>query len=237
MAALSFFGSGRDDDAHAAESGVLPKPNLELESEKSAKPGETRTAVLASGCFWCTEAVFEQLEGVTDVVSGYAGGTKETANYRDVCNGDTAHAEAVRVTYEPAKIGYAQLLRVFFATHDPTTLNRQGPDSGTQYRSAIFYENDEQKKVAESYLRQLNDAKAFGRPVVTKLEALKPGGFYEAELYHQDYAVCNATNPYIRAQATPKVRKVREKFADQLKSDEELKKQQAEQRRQQREGK
>src|SRR5690349_12983646 len=119
MAALSFFGSGRDDAAHAADSQVLPKPKLELESENQAKPGETRTAVLASGCFWCTEAVFEQLEGVDDVVSGYAGGRKETANYRAVCNGDTGHAEAVRVTYEPAKISYAQLLRVFFATHDP----------------------------------------------------------------------------------------------------------------------
>ena len=237
MAALSFFGSGRDDDAQAAESGVLPKPQVELESEKNAKPGETRTAVLASGCFWCTEAVFEQLEGVSDVVSGYAGGSKETANYREVCEGNTGHAEAVRVTYEPAKIGYAQLLRVFFATHDPTTLNRQGPDSGTQYRSAIFYENDEQRRVAEAYLKQLNEAGAFGRPVVTTLEPLQASGFYEAELYHQNYAVCNATNPYIRAQAAPKVKKVRDKFADQLKNDEELKRQQQEQRRQQREGK
>jgi peptide-methionine (S)-S-oxide reductase len=219
MAALSFFGTGRDDAAHAAESQVLPKPNLELEADKDAKPGEKRTAVLASGCFWCTEAVFEQLEGVDDVVSGYAGGRKETANYRAVCNGDTGHAEAVRVTYEPAKISYAQLLRVFFATHDPTTKNRQGPDEGTQYRSAIFYENDDQKKVAESYIKQLDEAKAFKRPVVTTLEPLKPGGFYEAELYHQNYAACNASNPYIRSQAVPKVKKVREKFADQVKKD------------------
>ena len=237
MAALSFFGGGGDDSARAAETDVLPKPAVELQSEKSAKPGETRTAVLANGCFWCTEAVFEQLEGVNDVVSGYAGGTKETANYRDVCDGNTGHAEAVRVTYEPAKISYGQLLRVFFATHDPTTRNRQGPDVGPQYRSAIFYENDEQKKVAEAYLKQLNEAKSFPRPVVTTLEPLKPGGFYEAELYHQNYAVCNASNPYIRSQAVPKVRKVREKFADQLKKDEELQKQQQEQRRQQREGK
>jgi peptide-methionine (S)-S-oxide reductase len=161
--------------------------------------------------------VFEQLEGVGDVISGYAGGTKETANYEAVCSGTTAHAEAVRVTYEPAKISYGQLLRVFYATHDPTTKNQQGPDRGPQYRSAIFYENDDQKRVAESYLKQLAAAKSFPKPVVTTLEPLKPDGFYEAELYHQNYAACNAGNPYIRAQATPKVKKVREKFADQVK--------------------
>ena len=218
MAALSFFGAGRDGSAHAAGKDVLPAPELNLESDKDAKPGETRDIVLASGCFWCTEAVFEQLEGVKDVVSGYAGGRKETANYRAVCNGDTGHAECVRVTYEPAKISYGQLLRVFFATHDPTTKDRQGPDHGTQYRSAIFYSNDDEKKVAAAYIRQLDAAKAFDHPIVTTLEPLKPGGFYEAELYHQNYAACNASNPYIRAQAIPKVRKVREKFKDQVKS-------------------
>ena len=220
MAAVSFFGAGRDGSAHAAPKDVLPAPELGLESEKSAKPGETRTAVFASGCFWCTEAVFEQLEGIHDAVSGYAGGTKETANYTDVCTGRTAHAEAVRVTYEPAKISYGQLLRVFFATHDPTTKNRQGPDHGPQYRSAIFYANDEEKRVAEAYLKQLAAAKSFDRPVVTTLEPLKPDGFYEAELYHQNYAACNASNPYIRAQAVPKVKKVREQFKEHLKSDE-----------------
>ena len=217
MAAMNFFGAGRDGAAHGAAKQVLPAPELNLESEKSAKPGETRTAVLANGCFWCTEAVFEQLEGVVDVVSGYAGGTKETANYEAVCSGRTNHAEAVRVTYEPAKISYGQLLRVFFATHDPTTKNRQGPDVGPQYRSAIFYANDEEKKVADAYLKQLAAAKAFERPVVTTLEPLAADGFYEAELYHQNYAVCNPVNPYIRAQAVPKVKKVREVFKDQVK--------------------
>ena len=217
MAAISFFGAGRDDAAHAAPSGVLPAPELQLESEKSAREGETRTAVFANGCFWCTEAVFEQLEGVNDVVSGYAGGTKETANYEAVCTGRTAHAEAVRVTYEPAKISYAQLLRVFFATHDPTTKNRQGPDTGPQYRSAIFYANDEEKKVAEAYVNQLTAAKSFPRPIVTTLEPLKADGFYEAEVYHQNYAACYPGNPYIRSQAVPKVKKVREQFKDQLK--------------------
>ena len=219
MAAMSIFGPGRTDTAHAAgkDKDVLPAPQLTLESEKNAKDGQTRTAVFASGCFWCTEAVFEQLEGITDAVSGYAGGTRETANYEAVCTGRTGHAEAVRVTYEPARISYGQLLRVFFATHDPTTLNRQGPDVGPQYRSAIFYANDEEKKVGEAYIKQLNDAKAFPRPVVTTVEPLKADGFYEAELYHQNYAACNASNPYIRAHAIPKVRKVREKFADQVK--------------------
>lgn len=217
MAAVGFFGLGRDKEAQGASKDVLPAAEQSLASEKHAKPGETRTAVFASGCFWCTEAVFEQLEGVTDAVSGYAGGTKETANYRDVCSGETLHAEAVRVIYEPAKISYGQLLRVFFVTHDPTTKNRQGPDSGPQYRSAIFYANDEEQRVAQSYLKQLAEAKSFDRPVVTTLEPLKPDGFYEAELYHQNYAACNASDPYIRAQAIPKVKKVREKFKDLVK--------------------
>jgi peptide-methionine (S)-S-oxide reductase len=220
MAIISFFGPGGDDAAHGAETGMLPKPRLELESERGLKEGETRTAVFANGCFWCTEAVFDQLEGVNDVVSGYAGGTKETANYQAVCSGRTKHAEAVRVTYEPAKISYAQLLRVFFATHDPTTKDRQGPDTGPQYRSAIFYASDEEKSVAESYVKQLEEAKAFKRPIVTTLEPLKADGFYDAELYHQDYAACNAGNPYIRAQAVPKVKKVREQFKESLKKTE-----------------
>lgn len=218
MAAVGFFGAGGDGSAHGAPKGVLPAPEVALESEKGAKPGETRTAVFANGCFWCTEAVFEQLEGITDAVSGYAGGTRETANYRDVCTGQTAHAEAVRVTYEPAKISYGQLLRVFFATHDPTTRNRQGPDTGPQYRSAVFYANDQEKRVAESYINQLTAARSFDRPIVTTLEPLKPDGFYEAELYHQNYAACNPSNPYIRAQAVPKVKKVREQFKDDVKS-------------------
>ena len=153
-----YFGSGRS--AHADSTAVLPKPAVDL-SAADVKPGETRTAVLAGGCFWCTEAVYQQLEGVEKVTSGYAGGSKDTANYEAVCNGDTGHAECIQITYDPAKISYGQLLRVFFAVIDPTTKNAQGPDHGTQYRSAIFYENDEQKTVAEAYIRQLSDAKAF----------------------------------------------------------------------------
>lgn len=219
MVTIGIFGGG---GAKGAD--VLPKPNVDLASDNTAKAGETRTAIFAGGCFWCVEAVFEQLEGVTDAVSGYAGDTKETANYKMVCTGATKHAEAVMITYEPAKISYGQLLRVFFATHNPTTLNRQGPDSGPQYRSTVFYLDDEQKTVAEAYIKQLDEAKAFDSKIVTTLEPLKKPEFYVAEEYHQNYAACNANNPYIRAQAVPKVKKVHEKFSDQVKKKEEEKK-------------
>jgi methionine-S-sulfoxide reductase len=171
----------------------------------------TKTATLAGGCFWCTEAAFEQLEGVLDVTSGYIGGAAETANYRAVCGGDTGHAEAIRITYDPSKISYETLLDVFFDAHDPTQLNRQGNDIGTQYRSAIFYSSDEEKRIAEAKIRALNESKHFPRPIVTKLEPL--GAFYPAEDYHQDYARLNPDQPYIQAVSVPKACKVREKHA------------------------
>jgi methionine-S-sulfoxide reductase len=167
------------------------------------------TAVFAGGCFWCTEAAFEQLEGVLDVTSGYTGGTAETANYRAVCSGSTLHAEAIRITYDPARISFDQLLDVFFDAHDPTQLNRQGADIGTQYRSAIFFADDAQRRAAEAVIRRLNEAKAFIRPIATTLEPL--GDFYPAEDYHQDYARLNPDQPYIQAVSLPKVCKVREK--------------------------
>lgn len=170
---------------------------------------ESKTAVLAGGCFWCTEAAFEQLEGVLDVTSGYIGGSRETANYRAVCGGDTGHAEAVKITYDPGKISYERLLDVFFDAHDPTQLNRQGNDIGTQYRSAIFFANEEEKRLAETKIRELNEKRAFPRPIVTKLEPL--GEFFPAEDYHQDYARLNHGQPYIQSVSTPKVCKVREK--------------------------
>jgi methionine-S-sulfoxide reductase len=175
-------------------------------------PNKLVTAVFAGGCFWCTEAVFEQLEGVFDVESGYTGGTEETANYERVCDGNTGHAEAIRITYDPSRISYDRLLDVFFDGHDPTQLNQQGNDYGTQYRSTIFYADDEQKRVAEAKIKQLTDAKHFARPIVTTLEPL--GTFYPAEAYHQDYARNNPMQPYIRAAAIPKVCKVREKHSD-----------------------
>jgi peptide methionine sulfoxide reductase msrA/msrB len=176
---------------------------------------ERAEAVFAGGCFWCVEAVFEQLDGVLDVVSGYAGGDAATANYGAVSTGRTGHAEAVKIVYDPRKISYEQLLKVHFATHDPTTLNRQGNDVGPQYRSAIFYANQREKELAEAFIADLSRAKVFKRRIVTTLEPL--GGFYPAEAKHQDFVVCNPTQPYVRAVALPKVEKVRERFKDLLK--------------------
>lgn len=167
--------------------------------------------MLAGGCFWCTEAVFEIVDGVEDVISGYAGGTQETANYDMVSTGRTGHAESILITFDPAKISYGQLLKIFFsAAHDPTTLNRQGPDTGPQYRSAIFYVNDEQKRVAEAYIRQLEAARVFPRPIVTQVAPL--GKFYTAEGYHQDFASRNRRNPYIVNVSDPKVEKLKKLF-------------------------
>lgn len=203
---------GGASTAHAAEH--LPKPEKDL---PAPKPDETRTAVFAGGCFWCTEGAFRQFRGVNDVTSGYSGDTKETATYDLVCSHTTKHAEAIKITYDPNVITYAQLLQIFFTAHDPTTLDRQGNDVGHQYRSAIFYENDDQKKVAEAYIKQLNDAKAFKDPVVTTLEPLT--GFYKAEEYHQDYVTLHPDQPYIRQCALPHMQHVREEFKDWLKTD------------------
>ena len=176
------------------------------------------TAVLAGGCFWCVEAVYLQLDGVRSVKSGYAGGTADTADYETVCTGRTDHAEAVEIRYDPNKLTYGKLLKVFFSiAHDPTTRDRQGPDVGRQYRSAIFYANDEQKRIAEAYIRQLDAAKLFDRPIVTEVSLLER--FYEAEAYHQNYAARNPGQPYIAYTALPKVKKVRQYYADELKRD------------------
>jgi peptide methionine sulfoxide reductase msrA/msrB len=173
------------------------------------------TAVFAGGCFWCVEAVFEELEGVFDAISGYAGGSADTANYKDVCTGVTGHAEAVQIVYDPTVISYEELLDVFFATHDPTTLNSQGADHGTQYRSAIFYANALEKELAQAFIADLTDAKVFSKPIVTTLEPLK--AFYRAEDYHQNFVCNNPNQGYVRGAALPKVAKVRAKFADKLK--------------------
>jgi peptide methionine sulfoxide reductase msrA/msrB len=181
------------------------------------KPGRgtapsSETAVLAGGCFWCTEAAFEQLAGVTDVVSGYTGGERRTANYEAVCGGDTGHAEAIRITYDPSRISYDRLLDVFFDAHDPTQLNRQGGDVGTQYRSAIFYASEAQKDAAQRKITELTAKKTYSHPIVTTLEPL--GEFHEAEAYHQDYARANPRQPYVQAAAIPKACKIREKYRD-----------------------
>lgn len=180
-----------------------------------SREGEAR-AVLAGGCFWCVEAVYKQLDGVTAVTSGYAGGTAESADYRTVSSGRTEHAEAVEVRFDPERVSYGQLLKVFFSiAHDPTTEDRQGPDVGKQYRSAIFYANEEQRRVADAYIAQLNAAKVFDAPIVTEVVPLHR--FYEAEEYHQDYAERNPLQPYILFNARPKVEKVRKYLADRVK--------------------
>jgi peptide-methionine (S)-S-oxide reductase len=172
-----------------------------------------QTAVLAGGCFWGVEGVFERVKGVTDVVSGFAGGDKSTAQYERVSEGDTGHAESVKITYDPAKVTYGQLLKIFFTVvHDPTELNRQGPDRGTQYRSAIFYENDDQKRVAEAYIKQLEDAHVFSRQIVTQVTPLK--GFYAAEYYHQHFLDLHPDNGYIQANDLPKVAALKKDFPE-----------------------
>jgi len=190
--------------AFGAPVGVpFPDPALDQKPARGLQK-----AVLAGGCFWCTEAVYEVVEGVSQVVSGYSGGSSTTADYRQVSAGGTGHAEAVEVTYDPQKITYGQLLRVFFeVAHDPTQKNRQGPDIGTHYRSAVFYVDAEQKEIAEAYIRQLDEAKVFKKKIVTEVTALK--GFYPAEGYHQDYAAANPGNPYIAYNAAPKVEKLK----------------------------
>ena len=172
--------------------------------------------VLAGGCFWCVEAVFKELRGVTAVRSGYAGDTSVTANYRAVCSGRTNHAEAIEIRYDASQTTLGQLLKIHFSVaHDPTQLDRQGNDMGRQYRSAIFYSDEEQRRISEAYIRQLNDAHVFHEPIVTTLEPLKE--FYVAEEYHQDYAARNPSQPYIAYVSQPKVEKLRENFADRLK--------------------
>jgi peptide-methionine (S)-S-oxide reductase len=191
----------------------FPDPTVDLPLATSPS---TQSVVLSGGCFWCVEAVYRQLAGIGSVVSGYAGGTKETANYRTVCSGSTDHAEAVKIEYDASKVTLGQLLKVFFSVaHDPTHLNRQGNDVGRQYRSAIFYANEDQRRVAEAYIQQLNAARVFPAPVVTTLEPLT--GFYVAEDYHQDYAARNPNQPYVCYVALPKVDKVREYYPDKLK--------------------
>ena len=174
-----------------------------------------QTATLAGGCFWCLEAVYDEIKGVQGVESGYAGGRMDNPTYRAVCNGDTGHAEVVQVHFDPNIVSYRDLLNVFFAIHDPTTLNRQGADTGTQYRSAIFYHDDEQKKIAEELIRDLNAQKIWDRPIVT--EVAKLDKFYMAEDYHQEYFANNPYQPYCMAVVSPKVSKFRKHFIELLK--------------------
>jgi methionine-S-sulfoxide reductase len=189
-------------------------------STTPAAAGETvdlEKATFGSGCFWCTEAVFQQLRGVKSVVSGYSGGSVENPTYEQVCSGRTGHAEVIQVTYDPKEISFDDLLKVFWQTHDPTTLNRQGHDVGTQYRSAIFYHDDEQRRVAEQYKKQLGASGVFRGPIVTEIEPLRT--FYSAENYHQDYYHSNPRQQYCEFVIRPKIEKFNKEFKELLKKE------------------
>jgi len=194
----------------AAESAVaIPAPTF----DPGDNQGNLRTAILAGGCFWGVQAVFQHTEGVEDAVSGYAGGSVEDPSYRQVTTGRTGHAESVAVRYDPAKISYGKILQIFFSVaHDPTQLNRQGPDTGTQYRSAIYTTTDEQQRVAEAYIEQLNGAGAYSKAIVTEVAPLKT--FYRAEDYHQDYATLHPNQPYILYNDRPKIENMKEMFPE-----------------------
>jgi peptide-methionine (S)-S-oxide reductase len=194
----------------ALSAGEIPPPAADIPTPTNK---QLASAVFAGGCFWGVEGVYEHVKGVKSAVSGYAGGPASLAHYDLVSGGDTGHAESVQVTYDPAQISYGKLLQIFFSVaHDPTELNRQGPDEGTQYRSAIFYSSEEQQRVAAAYIAQLNAAKAFSRPIVTQLTSL--AGFYPAEDYHQHFLERNPTYPYIVYNDLPKIVNLKRRFPD-----------------------
>jgi peptide-methionine (S)-S-oxide reductase len=202
------------------------EPRSEVKSRSSADPSEKeieekglKKATFGGGCFWCTEAVFKALAGVHAVESGYSGGHIENPTYKDVCTGTTGHAEVVQIVFDPNAIKYDELLEVFWRTHDPTTRDRQGNDVGPQYRSVVFYHDDQQKKIAEEYKKKLNDAKAFGAPIVTEISRLE--NYYPAEDYHQDYYELHGREPYCQFVIAPKMEKFRKVFAEKLKDDAE----------------
>jgi peptide-methionine (S)-S-oxide reductase len=195
--------------SESVEHGPIPAPTSDLPLATS--PGRA-TAVFAGGCFWGTQAVFERVKGVISTAAGYSGGTAGSANYEAVSSETTDHAESVQVIYDPSRLTYGQLLRVFFTIHDPTTRDRQGPDEGTSYRSAIFYANDDQKRIAEAYIAQLDAAHAWKHKIVTQVVPLK--AFYRAEEYHQDYALKNPNNPYIMVCDRPKITTLKADYPD-----------------------
>jgi peptide-methionine (S)-S-oxide reductase len=194
--------------AKANPAAAVPEPVVD--APRASVPSQ-QTAVLSGGCFWGVQAVFQHVKGVISATSGYSGGAKKTAEYEVVSTGETGHAESVQIVYDPSQITYGELLRVFFSVaHDPTQLNRQGPDEGTQYRSSIFYSTDDQKRIAEAYIAQLDKSKVFPSPIVTKVVPLQ--GFYAAEAYHQNYAALHPNQPYIMFNDAPKVEHLRQEF-------------------------
>jgi peptide-methionine (S)-S-oxide reductase len=196
--------------AFAASNPPIPPPSVDV---PLAKQAGKETALFAGGCFWGVQSVFQRVKGVLSTTAGYSGGSAKTATYKQVVTETTGHAESVQVIYDPSRITYGQLLRIYFSVaHDPTQLNRQGPDVGTSYRSAIFYANEEQKRVAQAYVAQLDQQKFFPKPIVTELTPLK--AFYRAEDYHQDYAYYNPDNPYIQVCDRPKIEALRQQFPE-----------------------
>ncbi|RXH58357.1 peptide-methionine (S)-S-oxide reductase MsrA [Granulicella sibirica] len=209
LAAVAFGWRGV---SHAQGAALLRTPAPVPQVDEQPHAGREK-AVFAGGCFWGTQSVFQRVKGVIHTEAGYSGGNANTATYDQVTTETTGHAESVEITYDPSKITYGQLLRIFFTVgHDPTTLNRQGPDQGTSYRSAIFYSNEEQKKVASAYIAQLEEAHIFKAKIVTEVTPLK--GFYDAEAYHQDYATNNPNNPYIQVCDRPKIEALKAEFPD-----------------------
>ncbi len=210
VTALTAFGCGQT----SAEKEISMDKTVK-QGESAQPSGNRKKATFGAGCFWCVEAVFEKLKGVESVVSGYAGGTVADPSYEEVCSGTTGHAEVCQITYDPGQITYEDLLEVFWKTHDPTTLNQQGADMGTQYRSAVFYHSDKQKQLAEEYKQKLDKAGIWNKPIVTEISPLTT--FYKAEDYHQDYYERNTNQPYCLFTIKPKVDKVNKIFKDKLK--------------------
>jgi peptide-methionine (S)-S-oxide reductase len=200
----------RPPDALGAEVAIVIPPPAQ---DNPKAPGPVQTAVIAGGCFWGVQGVYQHVRGVQRVLSGYSGGTKATAEYEAVSRGDTGHAEAVEIRFDPKDVSYGEILQIYFSVvHDPTQLNRQGPDTGTQYRSNIFYADDAQRKIAEAYIAQLQKSKAFGRAIVTRLDPLD--AFYPAEAYHQDFLIKNPRDPYVVINDLPKVENLKRVFPD-----------------------
>ncbi len=222
IAVLIFAGIGvlawataKPNDGRAHAKSAYPKPAVDAPLANSRSE---ETAVLAGGCFWGIQAVFQHLKGVTSSTSGYSGGAAKTAHYEEVSTGETGHAESVKIVFDPSQISYGQILMIFFAVgHNPTELNRQGPDYGTQYRSSIFYANDEQKKIAEAYIAQLDAAKIYAQPIVTQVVPLQ--AFYPAEDYHQDYLKNHTYEPYIMMNDLPKLTSLKKEYPDLYRND------------------
>ena len=217
---LTGFASCAQQGSKSPNSSTIIMNTMHTENTRSGEAGTTDTATFANGCFWCTEAIFEQLDGVVSAVSGYSGGHTQDPSYEEVSTGETGFAEALQIVYDPAKISFDELLEVFWETHDPTTLNRQGADVGPQYRSAVFYHNAEQREKAEKYKAELDKSGAFDKPIVTEITAFT--SFYPAEAYHQNYFANNENkNPYCKIVIRPKLDKFKKVFKGKLKMKEE----------------